>query len=141
MANSKTIDLAIKARDLASKPIQEIGAAIDKLVSAVAEIVPASEKGAKNLSDLTSTASQLQKAMQGLKADAALVESFTALTNKIESASNNLKTLREQADAAKVSLANTAEPTKQMQQAATSAAAAAARQEKALGDSLRASTN
>src|SRR5882672_7753267 len=102
MANSKEIELAIKARDLASKPLQDIGAAVDKLVSAVGDLVPASEKGAKNLSDLTSTAGQLQKAMQGLKADAALVESFAALSTKVEDASQKLKALQEQAESAKL---------------------------------------
>jgi seryl-tRNA synthetase len=112
MANSKDIELAIKAKDLASKPLQEIGAAVDALVSAVAEIAPASEKGAKNFQELNTTANQLQKAMQGLKADASLVETFTALSSKVEAASKNLKTLREQADAAKIAISNTAEPTK-----------------------------
>lgn len=133
MANSKEIELAIKARDLASKPLQEIGAAVDALVSAVAELAPASEKGAKNFQELSTTASQLQKAMQGLKADASLVETFTALAAKVEAASNNLKVLREQADAAKIALSNTAEPTKQMAKDADAFTSAANRQEKSLG--------
>jgi hypothetical protein len=145
MANSKDIELAIKARDLASKPIQDIGAAVDKLVSAVGDLVPASEKGSKNLSDMTETAGQLQKAMQGLKADVSLIESFTALSAKVETASSNLKVLREQADTAKLALASAAEPTKALTIAAASSAAAADRQDKALGkmvirlDALKAS--
>src|SRR6266404_4819357 len=102
MANSKEIELAIKAKDLASKPLQEIGASIDRLVAAVADLVPASEKGAKNFNDLKITAEQLQKAMQGLKADAALVEQFTQLSASVAQASERLKVLQAEADAAKI---------------------------------------
>jgi Tape measure protein len=133
MANSKDIELAIKTKDLASKPLQDIGASIDRLVSAVADLVPASEKGAKNFQDLTETATQLQKAMQGLKADAALVEQFAQLSASVAGASEKLKVLQAEADAAKLALANSAAPTKALSVAAESAASAANRQEIALG--------
>jgi hypothetical protein len=133
MANSKDIELAIKTKDLASKPLQEIGASIDRLVSAVADLVPASEKGAKNFNDLKITAEQLQKAMQGLKADAALVEQFTQLSASVAGASERLKVLQAEADAAKIALANSAAPTKAMSVASAEAASAANRQEIALG--------
>jgi hypothetical protein len=132
MATSKEITLAVKGVDLASKPLQDIGAAVDKLVSAVNAIVPASEKGEKNLSELTSTANDLKKAMSGLAADKAITESFEALSIKVAAASENLKQLQATADAAKLALSNSAEPTKALASASDKAAAAAERQQKAL---------
>jgi hypothetical protein len=132
MATSKEITLAVKGVDLASKPLQDIGAAVDKLVSAVNAIVPASEKGEKNLSELTSTAGQLGKALKGLQADQSIIESFEQLSAKVAAASENLKQLQATADAAKLALSNAAAPTKAMTDAADKAATAANRQQTAL---------
>lgn len=132
MATSKEIGLTIKGVDLASKPLQDIGAAVDKLVSAVNAIVPASEKGEKNLSELTSTANSLGKALKGLQADKSIIESFEALSAKVAEASQNLKLLQQQADASKLALSNSAAPTKAMADASDKAAAAAGRQQTAL---------
>ncbi len=132
MATSKEIGLTVKGVDLASKPLQEIGTAVDKLVAAVNAIVPASEKGEKNLSELTATAGQLGKALKGLQADKAIIESFEALSAKVASASENLKQLQATADTAKVALANSAAPTKAMSDAADKAASAANYQQTAL---------
>jgi chromosome segregation ATPase len=133
MATSKEIGLTIKGIDLASKPLQNIGAAVDRLVSAVNDIVPASEKGEKNLSELTSTAGQLGKALTGLQADKAIIESFEALSVKVQAASEKLKLLQAEADSAKVAISNSAAPTKAMTNAADKAASAATRQATALG--------
>jgi len=132
MATSKEIGLTVKGVDLASKPLQDIGAAVDKLVAAVNAIVPASEKGEKNLSELTATAGQLGKALKGLQADKAIIESFEALSAKVAAASENLKQLQATADTAKVALSNSAAPTKAMADAADKAASAASRQQTAL---------
>jgi hypothetical protein len=130
---SKQIELSIKGVDLASKPIQEIGAAVDKLVAAVNDIVPASEKGEKNLSELTATAGQLGKALKGLQADKAIIESFEALSVKVAEAGDKLKLLQGEADAAKLALSSSEAPTKAMTNAAEKAASAATRQAAALG--------
>jgi hypothetical protein len=132
MATSKEIGLTIKGVDLASKPLQDIGAAVDKLVSAVNAIVPASEKGEKNLSELTSTANSLGKALKGLQADKGIIESFEQLSAKVAVAAENLKMLQAQADAAKLALSNSAAPTKTMTEASEKAASAASRQQTAL---------
>jgi len=132
MATSKEIGLTVKGIDLASKPLQDIGAAVDKLVSAVNAIVPASEKGEKNLSELTTTAGQLGKALKGLQADKAIIESFEALSAKVAAASENLRLLQSEADAAKLALSNSAAPTKAMSDAADKAASAANHQQTAL---------
>jgi hypothetical protein len=132
MATSKEIGLTIKGVDLASKPLQDIGSAVDKLVQAVNAIVPASEKGEKNLSDLTSTANSLGKALKGLQADKGIIESFEQLSAKVAAASENLKQLQATADTAKVALANSAAPTRTMAEASEKAASAAARQQTAL---------
>jgi hypothetical protein len=132
MPTSKEMTLSIKGVDLASKPLQDIGAAVDKLVSAVNAIVPASEKGEKNLSELTSTASSLNKVLTGLAANKLTTETFTTLSTAVAAANEKLKELQGVADAAKVALSNTAAPTRTMTTASEKAASAAERQQKAL---------
>jgi hypothetical protein len=74
--------------------LADIGAAVDKLVSAVNAIVPASEKGEKNLSDFTDTAGQLGKALKGLQGDKGIIESFEALSQKAAAASSQSNSQR-----------------------------------------------
>jgi hypothetical protein len=107
VADLKSIEFAIKGNDLASKPLTEIGAAIEKLVTAVGEIVPASEKGEKNLSELADTASQLKAALKSLATDQAVIDEFTALSATVAETTAKLEAQRTGAQAAKLALEGT----------------------------------
>jgi Tape measure protein len=132
MADIKQIEFAIKGNDLASKPLTEIGAAIAKLVTAVGEIVPASEHGEKNLSELTATADQLKAALKSLAADQAVIDQFASLSAQIAETTSKLTGLKGRADAAKVALANAVVPTSALRKEAQSAATAVNAQDRAL---------
>jgi len=98
VANIKSIDLAIKGVDLASKPLTEIGEAIDKLVTTVETLVPASEKGEKKLSELTAAAGDLKKTLQSLKADQANINTVQSLVQQIEALGTAAAASRTKAD-------------------------------------------
>jgi hypothetical protein len=136
MADIKQIEFAIKGNDLATKPLSEIGEAITKLTASLAEIVPASEKGEKNLSELTAVAGELKTALKGLAADQAIIDQFTSLTAQIGETDGKLQGLRAGADAAKLALANAVAPTAALRKEAQTAATAANAQAKALASQV-----
>lgn len=132
MASIKDIELAIKAKDLASKPLTDIAVAASKLASRVDELAPAAEKGEGSLDGLKAVAGQLERALQGLLADQALIDRFKVLSDEFASASTKLATLKQNAEQAKLALASAADPTAALKSAANNSERAAASQEKAV---------
>jgi hypothetical protein len=107
VADQKAIEFAIKGNDLASKPLAEIGEAVTKLTAALAEIVPASEKGEKNLTELKETAAQLKEALKGLSADQAVIDQFKLMSEGIAASGAKLEELKAGAVAAKAAFEGT----------------------------------
>jgi hypothetical protein len=107
VAELKSIEFAIKGQDLASKPLTEIGAAIDKLVTSVGEIVPASEKGESSLSELKGTADELKGALKGLAFNQSVIDSYKELEATIAATGAKLDAQRSGATAAKAALEGT----------------------------------
>ncbi len=130
MADLKSIDFAIKGNDLASKPLSEIGAAVDKLAVAVGEIVPASEKGESSLAELKEAAGQLKIALTALRADQALIEQFTTLDATIGELAGKLEIAKTRATAAAAALVGVEKPTKALKGELTAANSALASQQK-----------
>lgn len=104
MANSKEIELLIKARDLASKPLAEIGTSVSKLSDAVESLVPSSEKGEVSLAELTAVANQLKAALAGLASNSKFIEEFKRLSAEFSEAGTKLDAFRKKAEAARLEL-------------------------------------
>lgn len=132
MANSKDIELIIKAKNLASKPVGELDKDITQLVTKVESLAPASERGEVSLKQLESVASQLGDALRGLLANQSIIERFKLLSSQFDEAGTKLQSLKEKADQAKLALSQTANPGKDLFKASSSADAEVKKQESAL---------
>ena len=119
MADKKAIEFAIKGQDLASKTLNDIGAAVDKLVNNIAEIVPASEKGERNLTELTKAAAELKTALTVIGKENAAIENIAALKQRTKDAAVALAAATEKQTAAAAAKAADTEKTKSLAVALT----------------------
>jgi tape measure domain-containing protein len=130
--SSKDIELIIKSTDQSSKPVGAIAEAVDKLVKSVGELVPASEKGEAGLNELKSVASGLKSALEGLKNNSALIETFQLLSTSLAEQNERLQTFRERLDAAKLALDQAGQPTKKLRDELKAAQTAFTDQERSI---------
>jgi len=130
---SQDIELVIRSTDLSSKPLDQIGDAVDKLAKATEALEPAAKRGEVSLRELQTVAGKLEKALAGLAKNQALIERFQKLNSELEEGRAELSKMADQVERAGKALNEAVKPTKELEKALSSAQKQFAAQERSIG--------
>jgi tape measure domain-containing protein len=108
MATNSRVDLVIRAKDIQTKPIEDLEKIVDKLTNSLQEIEAAGGPAAFSVGELTTSVKQFETALQQISARKtgaelfkAQIENAAALKTALEKAETDLKTYSDSLESVK----------------------------------------
>lgn len=131
MVERRDVELLIRAKDLSSKPLRDVAAALDQISTSLSSQVEAARRGEASYQELASAFQQVQQAGKALAAQQGLIDRFNKLNEASGKVAANLKTAEDALQAYRATVDASGTATKKQESELRKLEAAYARAEKA----------